>query len=138
MHTQVRRKTVTFAHPFQLDGLDKVLPAGTYSVESENDVLDGMFLPDCLRTSVLIQLHTMPGSSGYSQTLTVSWEALEAALLRDRSPAVMAPPEANLEEMLLDPIVRQIMHSDGVSEAAIRDLVSHLPRWNLSNVASER
>jgi len=138
MHTQTRRKTVTFARSFQLDGLDEMLPAGTYNVESENDVLDGMFLPDCLRTSVLIQLHTMPGSSGYSQTMTVSWEALEAALLRDRSPALVSSPEANLEEMLLDPIIRQIMYSDGVSEAQIRDLVSHMSLRNLSNVASER
>jgi hypothetical protein len=138
MHTQTKRKTVTFARAFLLDGLDKVLPAGAYSVESENDVLDGMFLPDCLRTSVLIHLHKMPGSSGYSQTLTVSWEALEAALSRDQSPAVVAPPQASLEEMLLDPIIRQIMYSDGVSEAQIRDLASHMSLRNLSDVASER
>ena len=64
MQTQTRKTTVAFARPFQLDGLETVLPAGVYSVESENDVLDGMFLPDCLRPSVLIHLHSTPGSPG--------------------------------------------------------------------------
>ena len=90
MHTQTIKTTVTFLRPFQLDGFEAVLPAGVYGVESENDVLDGMFLPDCLRPSVLIHLHATPGSSGHAQTLTVPWAVLEVALLRDRSPATTA------------------------------------------------
>ncbi len=129
MHTQTRKTTVTFTRPFQLDGLEKVLPAGVYNVESENDVLDGIFLPDCLRSSALIHLHATPGSPGYAQTLTVPWALLEAALLRDRGPATMALlPEPGLEEMLLDPMVRQLMRSDGVSEAHVRDTVSHMSK----------
>jgi len=138
MHTQTRRKTVTFARPVQSDGLDKVLPAGAYNLESENDVLDGMFLPDSLRTSVLLQLHTMPGSSGYSQTLTVPWEALESALLKDRSPALIAPLEADLKVRLLDPRIRQVLRSDGVAEAAIHDFIPPLSKRYLTDVASER
>ena len=127
MHAQTRKTAVTFERPFQLDGFEKELPAGVYSVESENDVLDGMFLPDCLRPSVLIHLHATPASPGYAQTLTVPWADLEAALLRDGSPAKVALREPGLEEMLLDPSVRQLMRSDGVSKAHVRDLVSHLP-----------
>jgi hypothetical protein len=125
MHTQTRKTTVTFTRPFQLDGFEAVLPAGMYSMESENDVLDGMFLPDCLRTSVLIQLHSTPGSLGYSQTLTVSWKALEAALLWDRTSAV-APTEPGLEEMPLGPIARLPMHRDG-SDKLEQTLVRHEP-----------
>jgi hypothetical protein len=138
MHTQTRKTTVTFVRPFQLDGLEKVLPAGVYRVESEDDVLEAMFLPDCLRTSVLIHLHSTPGSPGYAQTLTVPWAALEAALLRDRSAATVALPEPGLEEMLLDPMVRQVMRSDGVSEATIRDLVSRLFKRKPFHAKSER
>jgi hypothetical protein len=85
MHTVTQKKTVTFVRTFRLDGFEKELPAGTYEVESENDVLDGMFLPDCMRRSVRIDLPSTPGSPGYSQTLTVSWTILEAALSKDRS-----------------------------------------------------
>lgn len=137
MHIETRKTTVTFERPFRLDGLEMDLPAGEYGVESENDVLDGMFLPDSLRTSVLIHPHSTAGTPGYSQTLAVPWEVLEAALSRDRSRA--APPiEPGLEEMLLEPIIRLLMRSDGVSEASIRDLVSHLPKRKLSHAKSER
>lgn len=40
-------------------------------------------------------------------------------------------------EVLLDPIVRQLMRSDGISEASIRDLVSGVHKRNLSHVKSE-
>lgn len=137
MHTQTRKTTVTFARPFQLDGLERLLPAGVYSVESENDILDGMALPDCLRMSVLIHLHSTSGSPGYAQTLTVPWQELQAARLWDRNPAV-APTEPGLEEMLLDPAIRLLMRSDGVSKTFIRDLVSRPHKRELSHGKSER
>jgi len=126
MLTQKRKTTVTFAHSFPLDGFERVLPAGLYSVESEDDVSDGMFLPDCLRTSVLIHLHSTLDSPGYSETLTVPWTALEAALSHDSWPVTPSVTEAGLEAMLLDPIIRSLMHSDHVSEASIRTLISRL------------
>lgn len=138
MHTQTRKTTVSFARPFQLDGLEKVLPAGFYNVESENDVLDGMFLSDCLRPSVLIHLHAAPGNPVYAQTMTVPWAVLEAALLRDRGPASMALPEMSLEEMLHDSGVQQLMRSDGVSEAHIRGLISHLLKRTPFHAKSDR
>lgn len=138
MHTQPRTTTVTFIPPFQLDGFEGMLPAGMYSVESENDVLDGMFLPDCLRPSVLIHLHAVPGSPGYAQRLTVPWVVSEAALLYDRSSATTALPEPDLEKILLDPMVRQLMRADGVSEAYVRELVSHLPKRPLFHAKSDR
>jgi hypothetical protein len=138
MHTQTRKTTVTFTRPFQLDGLQAALSAGVYNVESENDVLDGMFIPDCLRSSILIHLHATPGSPGYSQTLTVPWAVLEAALLWDRSSATTALPEPGLEEILLDPMVRQPMRSDGVSEVHSRDLLSHLPTRKPFSAKSDR
>ena len=138
MHTCLKLTTVTFRRPFQLSGFRAVLPAGEYSVESENDVLDGMFLPDCLRSPVLIHLHATPGNPGYAQTMTVPWAVLEAALLWDRSSATSALSEPSLGEMLLDPTVRQLMHADSVSEAHIRDLVSLLPRRKPFHAKSDR
>ena len=137
MHTQTRKTTVTFSRPFQMDGFEEELPAGVYEVESEYDILDGLFLPDCRRTSVLIHLQSNSGSSGYAQTLTVPWLDLEAALVRDRLPA-MSTANPGLEEILLDPIIRKLMRSDDVSEAEIRDLVSGPPKRTRAPVDSEQ
>jgi hypothetical protein len=70
--------------------------------------------------------------------LTIPWAVLEAALLRDRNLATMALPEPGLEEMLLDPMLRQLMRADGVSETHIRDLVSHLRKRKPFHAKSDR
>jgi hypothetical protein len=78
---------VTFRRAFVIDGFDGVLPAGSYKLELEQEILDGRFLPDSLRPSVLIHLHATLGSPALAQTLTVPWDALEMALNRDQLPA---------------------------------------------------
>ena len=105
-----------------LDGFDGWLPAGTHDLESEQEILDGMSLPDCLRTSVVIHLHSKVGSPALAQTLTVPREALERAQIRDQAPAEL-PSDVLLAGMLADPIVRLVMLSDGVSETEVRSLV---------------
>ena len=37
MNRRTRRETVTFARPFSLRGIDGVQPAGTYTVETEEE-----------------------------------------------------------------------------------------------------
>lgn len=79
--------TVTFRRAFVINGFDGVLPAGAYKLEFKQEILDGQFLPDSLRPSVLIHLHAKLGSPALAQTLTVPWDALEMALNRDQLPA---------------------------------------------------
>ena len=122
MTTRIARTTVTFCKPFFVEGLEEKLPAGRYELESEQETLDGIPLPDCLRTSVLIHLHAKVGSPALAQTLTIPWEALERAQMRDQAPAGSLPGLA-LAGILADPIVRLVMLSDGVSEAEVRGVV---------------
>lgn len=105
---------LTFRRPFVIDGFDGVLPAGAYKLESEQQILDGRFLPDSLRSSVLIHLHAKLGSPALAQTLTVPWDVLETALSCDQLPAEM-PADLDLDQMMLEPIVRLVMSRDGVS-----------------------
>lgn len=128
---------MTFARPFALDAFERVLPSGIYSVEPENDVLDGMFLPDWLRTSVLIHLPSTPRSPGYAQTLTVPWQDLEAALLCDPSPAV-TPTAPGLEEILLEPGRHISVQSDGISETNIRHTIPRPSKRRLSHANAEQ
>jgi hypothetical protein len=122
MTTRIKKSTMTFVRPFVLDGFEGMLPAGTYELESEQEILDGMSLPDCLRTSVLIHLHSKDRSPALARTLTVPWDVLESAQIRDQSPAD-SPSDVLLADWLADPIVQLVMRSDGVSETEVRSAV---------------
>ena len=41
MTVRTSRKTVTFRQPFSLSGIDEVQPAGTYTVETDEELLAG-------------------------------------------------------------------------------------------------
>ena len=68
-----------------------------------------------------MQLHPTPGSPGLSRTLTISLADLEHALAKDK---LSGKPLTDfvLEEMLVDPMVRLFMQSDGVTEEDLRRL----------------
>jgi hypothetical protein len=84
MTIRTNKKTVTFRRPFILGGFDEVLPAGAYSVETDEELLDGLSFPAYRRILTLIRLHARPGRPGLAQVLTVDPHELDAALERDR------------------------------------------------------
>ncbi len=45
MTVRTTSKTVTFTHPFNLSGMDKAQPAGTYTVETDEELLQTLSLP---------------------------------------------------------------------------------------------
>jgi len=47
---------VTFTRPFRLDGVDDVLPAGTYPVETEEELLQSVSFPVWQRVATVILL----------------------------------------------------------------------------------
>jgi len=83
------KKTETFRRPFVLGGFDEVLPAGAYSVETDEELLEGISFPAYRRILTLIRLHAKPGHPGLTQTLTVDANEFDAALLRDQAHAEM-------------------------------------------------
>ncbi|MDH3596752.1 MAG: hypothetical protein OEU09_11155 [Rhodospirillales bacterium] len=85
MTIRTSKKTVTFRRPFVLGGLDEVLPAGTYSVETDEELLEGISFPAYRRMLTLIHLHAKPGHPGLTQTLTIDPNELDAALKRDQA-----------------------------------------------------
>lgn len=86
MTTRTSKKTVTFRRPFVLGGFDEVLPAGAYSVETDEELLEGISFPAYRRILTLLHLHPKPGRPGLTETLTVDPNELDAALERDRAP----------------------------------------------------
>ena len=78
---------MTFRRPFFLNGFDRPQAGGTYTVETEEELLDGMSFPAYRRISTSIHLHAQPGTPMMTETVSVDPEELEAALARDASAA---------------------------------------------------
>jgi len=84
MAIRTSKKTVTFKRSFVLGGFDEVLPAGAYTVETDEELLEGISFPAYRRILTLIRLHRHPG---LTQMLTIDPKELDAALERDQAPA---------------------------------------------------
>ena len=63
MMTRTQRTTSTFAQPFRLRGVDRVLPAGSYDVVTEEELIEGLSFPVYRRVSTVI---FVPGQSASS------------------------------------------------------------------------
>lgn len=86
MTIRTSEKTVTFRSPFVLGEVDEELPAGAYSVETDEELLEGISFPVYRRVLTLIHLHPRPGHPGVTKTLTIDPDDLDAALKRDQAP----------------------------------------------------
>ncbi|WP_064742146.1 hypothetical protein [Inquilinus limosus] len=87
MTTRTSSRTVTFVRPFTLSGIDEPQPPGTYTVETDEEQLDGSSPPVYRRVATMIRLPGRPGSGELVQVVTVDPEELSAALLQDGAPA---------------------------------------------------
>ena len=87
MTTRTSTRTVTFKRPFLLDGFDEAQPAGDYSVETDEELLEGLSFPAYRRTQTFIQLHARPAEPGVRRAWRIDPKALDAALERDRAAA---------------------------------------------------
>lgn len=85
MTLRTRKETVTFASPFVLGGLDEELPAGTYEVETDEELLEGVSFPVYRRVLTVIYLRATSRRPGHTGALTIDPNELDAALERDRN-----------------------------------------------------
>src|SRR5579884_1066617 len=70
---------VVFARPFSLAGLDGLQPAGTYTIETQEELLEGLSFPAYRRIGTVILLPARPGSMITGQAVAVDPAELEAA-----------------------------------------------------------
>jgi len=84
MTTRTTKKTVIFTRPFSLSGFDGEQPAGSYSVETDEELLDGVSFPAYRRMATMMQLDTkLIGQGGVLQVAVIDPLQLEAALAAD-------------------------------------------------------
>ena len=85
MTVRTTKTTVTFMHPFTLVDMDEVLPAGTYDVDTDEELLEGVSFEAYRRVRTLVYLPLKPGNSDLVRTLTIDPEALDSAIERDNA-----------------------------------------------------
>src|ERR1700757_2471715 len=61
MTIRSRRETVTFRHPFRIRGVDRVLPAGSYEVITDEEMIEGLSFAAFRRVATMI---TVPAETG--------------------------------------------------------------------------
>ena len=87
MTIRTTTRTVTFRRPFMLGGFDRIQPAGTYTVETDEELLDTVSVPAYRRITTLIQLHPDRANPRIVETVPIDPDELDAALVRDAAPA---------------------------------------------------
>jgi hypothetical protein len=86
MTTRTSNKTVTFARPFLLKGIDRELTAGSYRVVTDEELVEGLSFPVYRRVSTLI---FVPAQSHASSVEMVSVDPLDLQAAQDRDKAML-------------------------------------------------
>ena len=66
MTLRSKRESVTFKHPFRIRGVDGVLPAGTYQVITDEELIEGLSFAAFRRVATMI---LVPGASAASMQM---------------------------------------------------------------------
>ena len=76
MTIRSRREAVTFKHPFRIRGVERLLPAGTYVVVTDEQSIEGLSFDAFRRIATTILL---PGASSASVLEMVSIGSIDLA-----------------------------------------------------------
>jgi hypothetical protein len=61
MTIRSRRETVTFKHPFRIRGIDRLLPAGSYQVITDEEMIEGLSFAAFRRVATMISIPAETG-----------------------------------------------------------------------------
>ena len=73
------RESITFHRPFSLSAVDEVQPAGTYTVEIDEELIEGMSFLAYRRVATTLYLLILHGGNGSMQAVTVDPRELVTA-----------------------------------------------------------
>jgi hypothetical protein len=100
MITRSRSNALVFSHPFELKGIDRILPAGEYRVVTDEELIEELSFPVYRRVATMIFVPASPPASAI-EMIAVDPVELQAAQERDRTPQHQAgtdgkPPGARI------------------------------------------
>ena len=83
MTTRTTTNTVTFAHPFLLKGIDRILPAGDYRVVTDEELIEEVSFPVYRRVSTMIFVPAESHQASSTEMVTIDPLDLQNAQDRD-------------------------------------------------------
>lgn len=83
MITRSISKNVVFKSTFQLKGVDRALPPGTYRVVTDEELIEGVSFPVYRRVSTMIFVPAQSFGASSIEMVTIDPQDLEAARSRD-------------------------------------------------------
>jgi hypothetical protein len=84
MSTRTSRKTVTFRKPFSLEGIGRSLPAGSYEVITDEELIEGLSFPVYRRVATMMFVPALSSRSSI-EMVTIDPADLSAAIRQDVS-----------------------------------------------------
>ena len=100
MTVRTTSKTVTFMHPFNLNGMDKMQPAGTYTVDTDEELLQTSSFPAYRRISTLMRLPARSIGTMLTEIVETDPVELARALARDALLNETMPQPAHSEPVV--------------------------------------
>lgn len=70
--TRSRRETVVFKHPFRIASVERLLPAGSYEVITDEESMEGLSLPSFLPLATMMMVPAAPPRSPSVEMVTIS------------------------------------------------------------------
>jgi hypothetical protein len=83
MTTRTTTSTVTFRKPFRLSAFLEPLPAGTYSIETDEELLEGVSFPAYQRMAIVMHLNADASPSGIRESVILDPAQFEETLAAD-------------------------------------------------------
>jgi hypothetical protein len=84
MTMRSRRETITFRHPFRIEGVDRLLSAGAYEVITDEEMIEGLSFASFRRVATMIMVPAASRSSAM-EMISISSIALSDAQRIDAS-----------------------------------------------------
>ena len=83
MTTRTTSKIVTFARPFTLKGVDRILPAGNYRVVTDEELIEELSFPVYRRVATMIFVPAVSHHASSVEMVAIDPQELQAAQERD-------------------------------------------------------
>jgi hypothetical protein len=87
MTTRSRREIVTFKHPFQIRGVDRLLPAGAYEVITDEEMIEGLSFASYRRVATMIMVPAAASRGSTMEMISIGSVDLSDAQRIDASAA---------------------------------------------------
>lgn len=95
MMTRTHSKSVSFSHPFELKGVDRLLPAGDYRVVTDEELIEELSFPVYRRVSTMIFVPAQSHGASSVEMVTIDPRDLQAAQDRDTAMDRVAEAETH-------------------------------------------